>query len=529
MLKEKKQRKAVQAANPRKKMQRQTEKPGIPNIGEHEQEDAKWPEFVREADQLFEESKKASKETTAQRLQTIAKRLEETQKKRWLWREQQDLLRERHMLETRMNDAKFEERTITNLEPFREALQSIPKATFTHYGQRRKQDDDRLRKLEKPSAETTTATATSTATATATATNRARPDVLLLTPANASKAVSLHLRSKLGCSLPPILLTVGDVCDDCGLQMCVIANDSMLGCPSCHKTRLLPNTTNATVSHGGEVDYSATSSHPKHRLPEWIEMAQAKQYAEPPQDVLELIVSHMIKRGATGLECFHSLLSEEWQSHGPFLDATDACERMKETIPDLCDRLQSIQAGIVRRSLRAIVRKGGSEKLRKFYEHSSKFASFISGFWPPRMNAQQEEVLRMLFAAAAPAYEARRKPSQHYWPGGFPYFLRSVCALKGWDEFMPLFPLPTGSREGGVRHALRKSIWEEDLRWEVVPAHAPLPPIQIRVAGSQEYRTFQLLHDDGMEEHDDEDDEASVDSPNAQNKKRQKLQAAPET
>lgn len=336
-----------------------------------------------------------------------------------------------------------------------------------------------------------------------------RPTVLLMTPENATRSLTLHLQSSLGQAPPPLLLTVGDICDECGVQMKVIANDSMLGCSSCHKTRLLPNTTTVTVSSTGEFDYSSSALHQKHRLPEWIEMAQAKQFAEPPPEVLETVVEHLVRKGATGLSAQDVAALRKERTHGgPFLDAADAIQRLESSIPHIHAAMTRLQSGVVRRALRHIVQVGGNARLRKYYEHSAKCASYISGFWPPRMNAQQEEVLRLVYAAAAPAYEARRKPTQHYWPGGFPYFLRSACALLGWDEFVPLFPLPSGSREGGGRHALRKAIWENDLGWELVPAFAPLPPIRIRERG--EYKVFQLLEDDGIDDEDeDSGDEAA--------------------
>jgi len=338
----------------------------------------------------------------------------------------------------------------------------------------------------------------------------ARPSVLLMTPENAAQSLTLHLRASLLGAPPPLLLTVGDICDECGVQMKVIANDSMLGCGSCHKTRLLPNTTTVTVSSTGEFDYSSSSVHQKHRLPEWIEMAQAKQFAEPPLDVLESIVEHLVKTHATGLSSKELLaLKTEREARGPFVDAADAIARLQGAIPGIEAAMLRLQAGSVRRALKAMVQAGGSTRLRKYYEHSAKCAAYIGGYWPPRMNAQQEEILRLVYAAAAPAYEAKRKPTQSYWPGGFPYFLRSACALLGWDEFVPLFPLPPGSREGGSRHVLREEIWSE-LSWEMVPAYAPLPPIRLRSRASEGYETFQLLEDEGADDEEGSDEETTT-------------------
>ena len=345
-------------------------------------------------------------------------------------------------------------------------------------------------------------------------TRAARPSVLLMTPENAAQSLTMHLQAALLKAPPPLLLTVGDICDECGVQMKVIANDSMLGCGSCHKTRLLPNTTTVTVSSTGEFDYSSSAVHQKHRLPEWIEMAQAKQFAEPPLEVLESIVQHLASTQATGLTAKELQALKAERERGPFVDAADAVRRLRGAIPHIQAAMQRMQAGSVRRALKAMVQAGGSTRLRKYYEHSAKCAAYIGGYWPPRMNAQQEEILRLVYAAAAPAYEAKRKPTQSYWPGGFPYFLRASCALLGWDEFVPLFPLPPGSREGGSRHALRSEIWSE-LGWEVVPAYAPLPPIRLRSLSGEGYEPFQLLEDDGAD-----DEEGSDEEPASSGKRR---------
>lgn len=389
---------------------------------------------------------------------------------------------------------------VTALRPYRQALQSLHSRQTLPSSMKPSRMERKT--LSKASEGTAGAARASTARA-------ARPSVLLMTPENAAQSLTLHLRASLLHAPPPLLLTVGDICDECGVQMKVIANDSMLGCASCHKTRLLPNTTTVTVSSTGEFDYSSSTVHQKHRLPEWIEMAQAKQFAEPPIEVLESIVQHLASTQSTGFsqDALRALKAER-EARGPFVDAADAVRRLQPAIPGIEAALLRMQSGTVRRVLKAIVQSGGNTRLRKYYEHSAKCASYIGGFWPPRMNAQQEEILRLVYAAAAPAYEAMRKPTQSFWPGGFPYFLRASCALLGWDEFVPLFPLPPGSREGSARHALRKEIWDKDLGWEVVPAYAPLPAIQLRSRSGQGYERFQLLEDDGV----DDDDAAGEDS-----------------
>lgn len=293
-----------------------------------------------------------------------------------------------------------------------------------------------------------------------------RANVVLMAPENADECIRQHLRAELGLQDMPLMLTAGDVCDDCGVQMSVVSNDSMLSCPQCHKLRLLPNTMTTSALHGTDVESSATIT--KHRLPEWIEMAQGKEFSEPPDDVVATVARFMCANNMTGLEEFRAVIAEERKTHGPFQSVTQACDRLRDRIPDIEARLLTVSSSTVRTALRGIVTEGKGDKFRKFYERSSKIAALVSGFWPPRMTGQQEEMLRLLYTVAAPEYERRRKPRQTYWPGGFPFFLRCLCILLGWDEFAAQFPIPSGSKEGGSRDMLRNEIWSE-LGWELVP------------------------------------------------------------
>jgi hypothetical protein len=119
------------------------------------------------------------------------------------------------------------------------------------------------------------------------------------------------------------------------------------------------------------------------------------------------------------------------------------------------------------------------DKFRKYYERSVKIAALLSGFWPPRLSGSQEEVMRMLFCTAAPFYERERKPKTTTWPGGFPYFLRSLCILLGWDEFAQQFPV-ANSAINASRDAMRQRIWSRpELNWECVPYTGALPPLQM--------------------------------------------------
>jgi hypothetical protein len=300
-----------------------------------------------------------------------------------------------------------------------------------------------------------------------------RSNIVLMSPDNAEECLRQHLRADLGLQDTPLMLSAGDVCDTCGIQMTVVNNDSMLTCSICHKLRLLPNSMTTSALHGTDIESSAAIT--KHRLPEWIEMAQGKEFSEPANDIIETVAKFMIDNNMSGLEDFADIISKE-RERGAFLGVVDAVKRLEEKIPDIEERLKNINSNTIRTALKGIVVNGKAEKFRKFYERSTKLSALISGYWPPRMTGQQEEHLRLLYTVAAPEYEKRRKPKQTYWPGGFPFFLRCLCVLLGWDEFAAQFPI-TATKEGGTRDLLRNEIWSE-LGWEIVPFAGQLPPIK---------------------------------------------------
>lgn len=271
----------------------------------------------------------------------------------------------------------------------------------------------------------------------------------------------------------PVVLhhaALGDMCDDCGVSMRVVASDSLLGCPQCAKTRAIPvmSAPAAESEYGGSAAYTQKS-----RLLEWLEFCQAKEYAEPAADVLDIVMHQLVSTRATGLEEYAGIIAAEHETRGPFRNATDALGRLSAHIPQLLEKLQAIKAPVVRAAMQAVSSARHEQRLRKFYERAPKYAAYISGFWPLRFSASQEERIRRLYAVAAPVYDKFRKPTQPNWPGGYAYFLRCLCVLLGWDEFTGHFNISAGPKNTQEREAVRKRIWEDHLDWEYVPATPP--------------------------------------------------------
>ena len=274
------------------------------------------------------------------------------------------------------------------------------------------------------------------------------------------------LRRSLLREKPDLSSTItADICDECGVQMIVIANDSMLACKRCAKTRVITSANAWTAAM--DVDFSNT--HQKSRLLEWIEFAQAKEYGEITDDTIKIVQEALVASKATGLESYVGVIARE-RLRGPFVDASSAIERLKASIPNIADLLKNIDNVCVRNVIR-------NTSAKRFGERSAKIASCLSGFYPERLSASQEEYVRKLFMAAAPVYERWRKTSQPVWPGGYAYFLRSLMILLGWDEFAAMFPIQMTGRNP-EREAMRQAIWRI-LKWEFVPSCGPQRPIKL--------------------------------------------------
>lgn len=260
---------------------------------------------------------------------------------------------------------------------------------------------------------------------------------------------------------------VADMCDDCGVSMRIIANDSLLGCIHCAKTKIIP-VVSVPVA---DTEFVSTPYAQKSRLVEWLEFCQGKEYAEPAEDMLNIIMEQLFIQRSTGLEDYVAIIAKE-RVNGPFLDVESSILRLA-SIPKLREKLLGIKSGIVRTAMQSASFSQQDDRLRKFYERSPKYAAYISGFWPLRFTVYQEERIRSLYAVAVPAYEKYRKPSQPNWPGGYAYFLRCLCILLGWDEFLDHFNVTAGQKNIHEREGMRQKIWTKDLDWEYVPCTRP--------------------------------------------------------
>jgi hypothetical protein len=266
---------------------------------------------------------------------------------------------------------------------------------------------------------------------------------------------------------------LGDFCDDCGVMMLVIASDSLLGCPKCAKTRSVPH---ASATSSMESDFVPNGTiKVKSRLLEWVQFSQAKECIEVDENVAKLLTEVMLEefKSLTTKETLQKV-RDEVESRGSFLHAQDAIDRLQGVLPTLEKFLKSINGSFTKKAMQALVSRGHGN-VRKLYENAPKYGALISGFWPRRFSAEQEDKIRRMFTLAAPVYHSDRlKSSTLTFKGGYPYWLRCVCILNGWYEFLDHFPIKREPRSS-ERETKRFEFWKK-LKWEFVPSHAPIRP-----------------------------------------------------
>jgi hypothetical protein len=267
---------------------------------------------------------------------------------------------------------------------------------------------------------------------------------------------------------------LGDFCDDCGVTMLMIASDSLLGCPKCAKTRAVPH---ASATSTMESDFVPNGTiKVKSRLVEWVQFSQAKECIEIDEKIAmnltRIIVNDHFKH-LTQEQILESI-KDEYVQNGPFIDSETAVDRLLLKVPTLEKDLKSINGSMTRKAMQSLVSKGYGN-VRKLYENAAKYSSIISGFWPRRFTAEQEDRIRRMFTLAAPIYHLDRlKSSTLTFKGGYPYWLRCICILNGWYEFLDHFPVKK-ELKSSEREIKRAEFWKK-LNWEFVPSHAPLRP-----------------------------------------------------
>lgn len=138
--------------------------------------------------------------------------------------------------------------------------------------------------------------------------------------------------------------------------MMVIANDSMLACARCAKTRVITsaNAWNSSM----DADFSSLSATQKSRVLEWLEIAQAKEYGDIDEGLLKALCQYLFDTKQTKLEdpLIVQGIHEEYIKNGPFSDIQEAKERLKGIVNahDLEASLKALDHIAIRNALKTI-------------------------------------------------------------------------------------------------------------------------------------------------------------------------------
>jgi len=315
---------------------------------------------------------------------------------------------------------------------------------------------------------------------------------------------------------PPVYQSGAHECDACHTSLCIVANSQLI-CPQCGKTTIYLSSASMS-SYAEQIESSNDTYQKLGRMKEWLEFSQGKGNKTPPPGIVEEIVEHMFRHRLTGLEEWARGSNPSVSTHEPqpVADISDVYRVYgAKDGTHIVEKLRNITWRVVRSCLQDLARSGvgrySKKTYRDCYELSAKIAAMISGWWPPRMTAQQESQMRQLFLVAGPVLERHaRDTNSKNLIGGYSQLIRAICLLLGYDEFLDQFPLQKGKNIASYE-AVRRKIWDE-LGWEFIPLTGVPPSIRVADGTNTCSRT----------DNDDENDDNGAASPVETRSKRRR-------
>jgi len=221
---------------------------------------------------------------------------------------------------------------------------------------------------------------------------------------------------------PPLCVVHGDICEPCGVAMIMMGNDSLLGCPTCGRTRVYIQATSSRIAYGEEVEFSSFSYKRLNHFLEWLATFQAKESTIVPQETIENVMEELHARRIT-----EDKVTEK---------------KVREILKYL--------------------------KARKSYDHVPQITARITGRLPPRMTPYQEEQMTLMFQAIQDPFETHRPQGRRNFLS-YAYCLYKFCELMGWDRFLRCFTLLKGRDKLRRQDMTYQKICGE-LGWEYIPS-----------------------------------------------------------
>lgn len=225
---------------------------------------------------------------------------------------------------------------------------------------------------------------------------------------------------------PTLYVSVStDVCQHCGGALVVGANGNRV-CDACG--------TLATSLHfdenGGEdcLEYTSFSYRRVHHFSIWLNTFQARENVSVPQDVIDMIMQ---------------------------------CLYYEFNIQDS----RQITPGLVRKVLKHLNRK--EVPMNKYYENTVLISCRISGKTPPRLEPDQERLLKTMFNAIQPVFERHKSKDRKNFLS-YSYVLYKLMEIIGLP-YLEYFPLLKSEK----KKQNLDNIWRNiclDLNWQFIPS-----------------------------------------------------------
>jgi hypothetical protein len=209
-----------------------------------------------------------------------------------------------------------------------------------------------------------------------------------------------------------------DACGRCGGDLGAHAQLALLVCRSCgHAVPLLDSTSNLLSYSESGYDWSGMCARRSSHYDSWLNALQGRERTDVSDETLQGVMAQL---RAAGVEP-HDVTVQH-----------------------------------VRNALRA-------SRSRKLYDHATLIYSRITGQQPLRLEPQQEQELKLLFASAVASFN-RCAPAGRSGLLSYGHLTRRLAELLGLHEFAELFP-PIACREKAAR---QEAFWLaicRDLGW----------------------------------------------------------------
>lgn len=276
----------------------------------------------------------------------------------------------------------------------------------------------------------------------------------------------------------------GEFCNDCNVFMKIILQESILCCPMCGISKQIPL---YSITSAESDFFVPKALQNKARIIDWLQNVQGNDSGDAKAEIIEELCSFIYKQRRNKLCDYLNVIANQRKQGGIYKSYSDAIKRLHFHIPNIEMYLKSINHSFIRTCLEdmknenTLLEMHGEDQnshLKRCYEKAPKYASSISGLKPLCFTSQQEEKIKYMYSLAAPEYE-RHKGKYKNWPGGYAYFLKCLCALLGYDEFIDHFEnFSTNTKIKEEREMFRKKVWGI-LKWQYFSMEHPLPKINI--------------------------------------------------